>query len=104
MKNKGFTLIELLVVIAIIGLLASIVMVSLNNARSEAKITRVRADLKQFPTAIEFLYDDTGRYPNNLTLSPCRQNPEVYLNSCAAGIACTDGSFSNWNGTLCPDA
>jgi len=29
-KQKGFTLIELLVVIAIIGLLASIVMVSLN--------------------------------------------------------------------------
>ena len=47
---------------------------------------------------MELLYDDTGLHPNKLSLSPCVQNPEVYLNSSAAGIGSTDGGFPGWNG------
>ena len=64
-QKKGFTLIELLVVIAIIGLLASIVLVSLNSARGKARDARRKADLHQIQIALEMYYDSYGHYPLN---------------------------------------
>ena len=52
-KPKGFSLIELLVVIAIIGLLSTMAVVSLNNARVKARDTRRMGDIKAVQTAIE---------------------------------------------------
>lgn len=63
MRNKnGFTLIELLVVISIISLLASIVLASLNSARVKARDARRVADIRQIQTALDFFYDQYGRY------------------------------------------
>jgi len=62
-KNKGFTLIELLVVIAIIGLISSIVLVSLNSARVKARDAKRIAEIKQIQTALELYYDDNSAYP-----------------------------------------
>ena len=51
--TKGFTLIELLTVISIIGLLASIVLVSLSSARVKAKVAASQAQMVQIRTAME---------------------------------------------------
>ena len=62
-STKAFTLIELLVVIAIIGLLASIVLVALNQARVKSRDAKRVADLRQLQTALELYYSDNGQYP-----------------------------------------
>lgn len=65
LKRAGFTLIELLVVVAIIGLLASVVMVSLNSTRAKGRDARKKADFKSISTALYLFYDSYGRMPNN---------------------------------------
>ncbi|HBI97093.1 MAG: PilE-like protein [Candidatus Falkowbacteria bacterium GW2011_GWC2_38_22] len=66
-NKKGFTLIELLVVIAIIGLLSTLAVVSLNNARVKARDARRMSDLKQISTAMELFSSNqaTNAYPTN---------------------------------------
>jgi type II secretion system protein G len=70
-KSKGFTLIELLVVIAIIGILATIVLVSLNSARQKARDTRRISDVRQIALALEMYYDDNGAYPGDADAAAC---------------------------------
>lgn len=66
-RQGGFTLIELLVVIAIIGVLASIVLASLNAARKKSRDARRVADIKQIQLALELYFDaNSSAYPDAL--------------------------------------
>ncbi len=60
--NYGFTLIELLVVIAIIGILASVVLASLNEARENARDAVRKADLDQIRIAMNLYYNNHGNF------------------------------------------
>ena len=74
-KNKGFTLIELLVVIAIIGILASVVLTSLNSARKKGGDAAIKANLSNIRVQAELYYDDGATYAG--TARPettCRDN------------------------------
>lgn len=72
--GKGFTLIELLVVIAIIGVLASIVLASLNSARRKSRDARRIADIKQIQLALELYFDaNGGTYPNAIYVACAAQ-------------------------------
>ena len=61
-SRKGFTLIELLVVIAIIGILSSVVLASLNTARSKGTDAKIMSELRAIAVNAELYYDSNNSY------------------------------------------
>jgi prepilin-type N-terminal cleavage/methylation domain-containing protein len=87
-STKGFTLIELLVVIAIIGILSSVVLASLNTARSRGADASVKSNLANMRAQAEIFYDGNG---------------STYTGVCADGtiasiLASARGANGSWAG------
>ena len=96
-SRKGFTLIELLVVVAIIGLLATLSIVALNNARARARDARRVADIKQIQTALELYYNDLGSYPSAVTVgNPIASNSITYMGVVPKNPTPIDGTCTGW--------
>lgn len=100
MKNnkKGFTLIELLVVIAIIGLLSTLAVVALNNARQKARDARRLSDVKQIQTALELYYNDVGIYATSTDANDCGGTHPMY-NIAGCCLSQTNGFLAACAGT-----
>lgn len=60
--EKGFTLIELLVVVGIVGILSSVVISSLSEARAKARDSRRKSDLNQIRIALSMYFNEKGNY------------------------------------------
>jgi prepilin-type N-terminal cleavage/methylation domain-containing protein len=66
--KKGFTVLELLIVIAIIGILASVIIPSVNGGREKALKSRTLSELKTMATALElYRNDNNGNYPADVS-------------------------------------
>ena len=74
--SRGFTLIELLIVIAVIGILSSVVLVSLNTAREKARDAQRVANVNQIANAIALYELDNSVPPGEDGVEYVNGNPE----------------------------
>ncbi len=97
-KEKGFTLIELLVVIAIIGVLSTLAVVSLNNARQKSRDSKRVGDVKQIQNALELFYNDANGYPAAVTAPGAIQfGTTKYMNQVPTAPTQIDAPCTNAN-------
>src|SRR3990167_9993599 len=92
--TAGFTLIELLVWMAIVGVLTSIVMVSLSAAKQKSRDARRVADIKTLQLALGLYYNDNINYPTSLSALVHGYLPVLPRDPNGAGTCTTSSDVS----------
>lgn len=62
-REAGFSLLELMVVVVILSILALVIMPRIIDRPDQARVARVRADLKVLESAVQIYRLDNFRYP-----------------------------------------
>src|ERR1043165_1635488 len=94
--NRGFTLIELLVVIAIIGILAAVVLASLNTARAKGADATIKEDFAGLRTQADIFFDDNGqKYCTDVTNGDCTTGGSVFQEQHIANAIAHAQNISN---------
>ncbi len=78
-RRPGFTLVELLVVIIVIGILSSMMMLTLGDVTDKAEATKIVADLRTVKTAALMFYAD--QIGVDTEALPTKDDLERYLDS-----------------------
>ncbi|MES2087849.1 MAG: type II secretion system protein [Patescibacteria group bacterium] len=97
LRQKGFTLIELLVVIAIIGILSSVVLVSLNSARQRSKDAAFKAEARGVVAGINSICNEVSVVVADL------KTPSTYSAAAAFGTMvqnCGSSGTGVWTMTI----
>jgi prepilin-type N-terminal cleavage/methylation domain-containing protein len=110
--RKGFTLIELLVVVAIIGILSSVVIASLSDARGKGNAAAIKQNLTGIRTQAEIIYSGAFTFVD-VCDNPIVESARAQAQSLSGGgtATCNDGA-SGWavaadlpgGGAFCVDA
>ena len=97
-KKKGFTLIELMLVISIIGVLSSVILTRLNQAKISARDTRRIQDIQEIEKAFDlYLSDHNYVWPTTSSSWVCLGLNDG--NTCLNGFGNGDSNITN---TLAP--